>query len=157
MRLTDAKKTRGLWSCAVPELQESTICMQVKKQMEADLKYLHKVQGSGAYSLTELADKLLPEVHFSPRKAGLPSSGRRPAVLQRTAACIAAQGLYTGTLERGELHVVVHSAQLASQARCTACGGLSACSAGALCMNVTKHTERSSRVGKVAMPYTGRI
>ena len=52
--------------CAVLELQESMICMQVKKQMEADLKYLHKVRGSGAYSLTELADKLLPEVPLSP-------------------------------------------------------------------------------------------
>jgi len=36
--------------------------MQVKKHLEADVKYLHKVRGSGLYSLTELADKLLPEV-----------------------------------------------------------------------------------------------
>lgn len=39
--------------------------MQVKKHLEADVKFLHKVSGSGAYSLMELADKLLPEVPLS--------------------------------------------------------------------------------------------
>ncbi len=46
----------------VPKLLQSIMCMQVKKHLEADVKYFHKVGGSGAYSLTELADKLLPEV-----------------------------------------------------------------------------------------------
>ena len=36
--------------------------MQVQKRLEADIRYLQKVSGSGAYTLTELADKLLPEV-----------------------------------------------------------------------------------------------
>ena len=36
--------------------------MQVRKELGAGLKNLRKVRGSGAYSLTELADKLLPEV-----------------------------------------------------------------------------------------------
>ncbi len=51
----------------------NTYCMQVKKHLEADIKYLHKVRGSGAYSLTELADKLLPEVPVSAQNSGLPS------------------------------------------------------------------------------------
>ena len=47
--------------------------MQVKKHLEADVKYLHKARGSGAYSLMELADKLLPEVPVSAQNFGLPS------------------------------------------------------------------------------------
>ncbi len=47
--------------------------LQVKKHLEADVRYLHKVRGSGAYSLTELADKLLPEVPVSAQNISVPS------------------------------------------------------------------------------------
>ena len=40
----------------------SAACMQVRKELGAGWKQLRKVRGSGAYSLTELADKLLSEV-----------------------------------------------------------------------------------------------
>ena len=68
-------KRSVLWSCALSALIEKH-CLQVKKHLEADIKYLHKVRGSGAYSLTELADKLLPEVPVQLRISACLQSAR---------------------------------------------------------------------------------